>query len=412
MSKLLVPLTTTGLTTNVPRNIVAKVTRSPIQSKSLRVGRVFVTPSVTSSREDYLGYAAVMTDQDYGENSDAWRGLTGVPLVHGAKTLSHLVDGDIICINGRAGFVRTLYRIESNNNVIFATDRCNSNCLMCSQPPKKIDDREKVQENLAMIRLIDQPPEFLGITGGEPTLLRDDLFEIMRALKKHLPDTFVNMLTNGRMFCYEDFAENYAAVGHPLFRAAIPIYSDVPELHDHVVQAEQAFVQTVRGIYNLAALRQRIEIRVVIHKLTYERLPQLAEFIFRNMPFVEHIALMGLEIMGYVRKNLEMLWIDPVDYQDELFRAVRYLNGVGMHVSIYNHQLCVLRKELWPFARKSISDFKNIYLDECEKCSLRDRCGGLFKSSHSIHSKHIKAIKGDEVLQAVGLSQSNLEGSR
>lgn len=395
MSKLLVPLTTTGLAINTRRNIVGRVTKSAIESPALRVDRILVTTSVAPCREDYLGYAAVMTDQDCS-NNDIQEALEGVPLLHDAQDLSHLADGDIICINSGTGFVRTLYRVDSDNNVIFATDRCNSNCLMCSQPPKKIDDREKVEENLTLIRLIDRPPEFLGITGGEPTLLRDDLFRIMGALKQHLPNTFVNMLTNGRMFCYEDFAEAYAAVRHPSFRAAIPLYSDIPDLHDHVVQAEGAFVQTLRGIYNLGALRQRIEIRVVIHKLTYERLPQLAEFIFRNIPFVEHIALMGLEIMGYVRKNLDMLWIDPVDYQDELFGAVRYLNGVGMHVSIYNHQLCVLRKELWPFARKSISDFKNIYLEECEKCSVRDKCGGLFKSSHSIHSKYIKAIKGDE----------------
>ena len=139
MSKLLVPLTTSGVASNVPRNIVAKVTRSPIQSKSLRVDRVLVTPSTTRSREDYLGYAAVMTEQDCS-GDDFWRTLTEVPLLQGAQTLSHLTDGDIVCINRATGFVRTLYRVESDNNVIFATDRCNSNCLMCSQPPKKIDD--------------------------------------------------------------------------------------------------------------------------------------------------------------------------------------------------------------------------------------------------------------------------------
>jgi hypothetical protein len=34
-------------------------------------------------------------------------------------------------------------------------------------------------------------------------------------------------------------------------------------------------------------------VRVVIHALTYRRLPQLAEFIYRNFAFAAHVALMG-----------------------------------------------------------------------------------------------------------------------
>ena len=58
----------------------------------------------------------------------------------------------------------------------------------------------------------------------------------------------------------------------------------------------------------------------------------------------------------------------------------------GMNVSIYNHQLCLLRRPLWRFARKSISDFKNIYLETCQECAVLEECGGLFKSSEQIHS--------------------------
>jgi hypothetical protein len=97
--------------------------------------------------------------------------------------------------------------------------------------------------------------------------------------------------------------------------------------------------------------------------------------------------------MGYTKTNLKQLWIDPVDYQQELEAAATYLAGVGMNVSIYNHQLCILPRSLWRFARKSISDFKNIYLDACQQCSVLDQCGGLFKSSEQIHSTHIAAIR-------------------
>jgi hypothetical protein len=102
---------------------------------------------------------------------------------------------------------------------------------------------------------------------------------------------------------------------------------------------------------------------------------------------------MGLELMGYTKTNLKELWIDPVEYQPQLEAAVDSLAWAGMNVSIYNHQLCVIPRRLWPYARKSISDFKNIYLDECQECSVLDQCGGLFKSAERIHSAHIAPVR-------------------
>ncbi|MNO09519.1 hypothetical protein D3C81_2327510 [compost metagenome] len=50
---------------------------------------------------------------------------------------------------------------------------------MCSQPPKDIDDRWHIEENLRLIDLMDAGEENLGISGGEPTLYRDGLLEIL-----------------------------------------------------------------------------------------------------------------------------------------------------------------------------------------------------------------------------------------
>jgi hypothetical protein len=101
---------------------------------------------------------------------------------------------------------------------------------------------------------------------------------------------------------------------------------------------------------------------------------------------------MGLENIGYAPRNMDKLWIDPLDYQDELESAVELLSTRGMRVSIYNHQLCVLRKSLWKFARKSISDWKNIYLDACNGCGVRNECGGFFQWATKLHSAHIHAL--------------------
>jgi hypothetical protein len=127
----------------------------------------------------------------------------------------------------------------------------------------------------------------------------------------------------------------------------------------------------------------------------------LAEYIYRNLPFVEHVALMGLENIGFAVANIRNLWIDPFDYQGELVSAVEFLSIRGMNVSIYNHQLCVLPPSLWKFARKSISDWKNIYLDECNACGAKHDCGGFFQWARKLHSAHIQPIKS-EIAQVPG----------
>jgi len=303
---------------------------------------------------------------------------------------SYLADGDVLRIWPKNKRVRVLYRRGSLHNHFLLTERCNHYCLMCSQPPKDIDDSWIVEDVLAAIPLLDPSTKEIGFTGGEPTLLGDDLFRILRAVKSYLPRTAIHILSNGRLFAAPEFARRYADIHHFDIMVGIPIYSDVSTVHDYVVQSDGAFDETIRGILNLKRLGQRVEVRIVIHRQTYARLAQLAEFITRNLTFVDHVALMGLEITGFTRINLDSLWIDPMDYQRQLYEAVTWLADSRTNVSIYNHQLCVLDKRLWPFARKSISDWKNEYMPECQGCRVKEDCGGFFSSARIRHSDHIR----------------------
>ena len=61
---------------------------------------------------------------------------------------------------------------------------------------------------------------------------------------------------------------------------------------------------------------QRVEIRVVfVHASTAPRIVETCKWFARNLPFVDHVALMGLENTGFAIANAEELWIDPVDYR-------------------------------------------------------------------------------------------------
>ena len=189
-------------------------------------------------------------------------------------------------------------------------------------------------------------------------------------------------------FSNYEFAIKLAEIGHYDLQIDIPIFSDIDKKHNRIVGAD-TFYRTIEALYNLAYLHQRIGLRVVIHKQTYKRLPQLAEFIYRNFPFVCNVSFMQMETIGLSPKAIDDLWIDPYDYNKELEEAVSVLHQRNMNVSIYNSQLCILPEKIWPFAYQSISDWKRIYLVECTNCQVKERCAGFFSSSANLHSKHI-----------------------
>ena len=306
--------------------------------------------------------------------------------------LSYLDEGDIIRIVPSSNSVRAIYRVNASANFLFVTERCNSFCIMCSQPPRDIDDAHLIEELIEAVPLINKDATEIGITGGEPTLLGERFISLLRTIKISLPQTAIHVLTNGRTFRSQPLVEKVASLKHPDLMFGIPLYSDISDIHDFIVQADGAYDETIRGILNLKRAGQKVEIRVVIHKQSFERLPQLAEFIGRNLQFVDHVALMGLEITGFTRANLEELWIDPIEYGTHLQRAVQVLRRHGIRTSIYNLQRCLLPSDLWPFAVKSISDWKNKYYDECNECSQKNECGGFFESSDIRRSENIKSI--------------------
>jgi len=369
-----------GRPENVERTLIGRIARHPVnrdRADTWLIANDGIAP-------DAAGYMGVFTNTEV-----PWRIAT--PAVYGVRALDYLDDGDVISVDPN-GFVRTLYRRASPHNFILMTEQCNSYCLMCSQPPRAIDDSGRLGDHFRLVTLIDPATRELGITGGEPTLFRDDFIRLIAHCAAHLPSTALHVLTNGRMFFYRSFAAKLGAVAHPDLMLGIPLYSDIDSEHDYIVQARGAFEDTVLGLLNLDRNGVAVEIRVVLHRLTIPRLRKLAEFIVRNLPFAAHVALMGLEMFGLVHQNLDELWIDPIDYQEELFAATDVLAVSGMTVSLYNQQLCVLDRRLWPFARKSISDWKRIYLDECNRCAARDACGGLFESAARKHSAHIRAL--------------------
>lgn len=374
-----------AITSHIEFPLIGRLSFSAVPSKQ-RAKTIIVNPILRKS--EWKSYQSVILSSrgDFDKVRDM-----GVSAIYFNADISALSEGDIVEIQP-AGRLSVLYQIQSRHNVIFATSKCNSNCIMCPQP---VDNSEGslTDRNLEIISLMDKCTDDIAITGGEPTIIGKDLFRLILACKELLPNTSLLLLTNARKFSDFDYTHFFSSLQHPKITIGTSLYSDNDTEHDRIVGSDGAFHETVKGILNLGTFRNRVEIRTVVHKYTYKRLSRIAEFIYRNMTFVNHIAFMGLETMGVAKQNLESLWIEPTDISSDLEEAVHYLIQRDMNVSIYNIPLCLLPHTLWNYARQSISDWKNSFDSKCLLCNVRGSCSGLFESGIDLYKNYLRPFK-------------------
>ena len=379
-----------GVSTSEPSSVLRL--RSPVHSKE-RLTTDFV---IVRSREELQYAVNARLDRVMIINNDRVETFPEVAtlsrVISVSEKFDYLSEGDIIGFHPASKRFRTLYRRTSGHNSFLVTDRCNHYCLMCSQPPKDIDDRWILGEIKTALPLIDKDTRSLGFTGGEPLLDWREFLDVLAICRDELPNTAIHVLSNGRAFVRDEVVAAWAGIRHPNLTVGIPIYAAVDHIHDHVVQARGAFDETVLGVLKLKDKGQRVEIRVVLHALTAPRIVETCKWFARNLPFVDHVALMGLENTGFAIANADELWIDPIDYQRDLSNAVDLLVSAKMNVSVYNLQRCILDRSVWPYASQSISDWKNGYIEQCDRCIEKDQCSGFFTSGRPRRSRGISPI--------------------
>ena len=268
--------------------------------------------------------------------------------------------------------------------LVYVTNQCNSNCIMCPDSVKlRTRPNEVTMENLLeQIGEINPEAEHVDITGGEPTLLKEQLPELIEAVFRQAPDAEVLMLSNGRSFAVGGYTERFSAFAHRRLKIEIPIHGDCAELHDRIAGCPESFVQTRAGIHHLLEAGVEVGIRIVVSRLNYSRLNELIRFISREFPEIKYVNLMGMEVLGNAWKNREQVWIEFDEVKDSLQQAVEQCFVCGIIPSLYNYPLCLFDRKYWYCYRNSISDYKIRYFEECEKCTEKSRCGGFFASTY------------------------------
>lgn len=314
-------------------------------------------------------------------------------IIQVTETADPLEDGDIIVTLNNAVYI--VYKQHSDSNTLFLTERCDNFCIMCSQPPKDIDDSWRVNDALGIINLLDDEPRTLGVSGGEPTILSADFLNILSRCHEKLPQTQLHILTNGKKLSDRDFINNIRQIGHQRVLWGIPLYGSTALEHDYHVQSRGAFNQTINGLYHLETIGQHIELRIVLTMDVLNNIEALCEFISRNLSFVSFVALMGVELTGFAKRNYKQVYSSIAGYLPALISGVNILKLNGIQALIYNIPQCHLPLSLRDLAVQSISDWKNEFPNGCDGCTSKAICCGFFESN--IYHKSgilIKSLNG------------------
>ncbi len=112
--------------------------------------------------------------------------------------LPSAINGDVLLVNPRRGVADRLIRRNSPHNTFVITERCDQLCVMCSQPPKQ--HHVDLFSYFEAAALLAPPNAVIGLSGGEPTLYKGQLFGLLSRVMQQRPDISFHVLTNAQHF--------------------------------------------------------------------------------------------------------------------------------------------------------------------------------------------------------------------
>lgn len=296
--------------------------------------------------------------------------------------LSLYQEKDVLSVN-EYGIIYCEYNSLSGDNALILTMQCNSNCIMCpcSEASRRNGRLCSANELISIMNYMPEDVEHLTLTGGEPTLLKEDFFEFLTHIQNTRSGTHFQLLTNGRAFSDYRFTERFISCLPDSIDVGIPIYGYNSETHDSITRADGSFKEAIIGIHNLLHYHIDVEVRIVLTKMNIEYLDKIAAYIVKYLPGVNKVAFMGLELMGNAAKNMAEVWIPYEEASKKSEKAVNRLIANGINVQLFNMPLCKVPENLWNVCAMSITDYKVQYNEECANCAVKNICGGIFEST-------------------------------
>lgn len=268
------------------------------------------------------------------------------------------------------------------------TTKCNQLCLNCpndenfwNQKITKEDLFNFVDENW------DDNISLVGLIGGEPTI-SPFFFETIYYLLKHNSKLKIHINSNGLLFYYPKFCENFQILRRTGcdFHIEFGIYSPNGQVHDSITQVNGSWEKSLQGLKNMLSKKFNVGMRTVVSKMNYKTLKDYGRMIEdNNLKEITSFTFIGMDVIGTAYQNREKLLVSHLDQAPEIEKGILSLLRVG--ISEEKIQVHLLPKALFskPFQKFVVKSdcVDGAFIDNgplCKKCIFYNQCPHLLKS--------------------------------
>ncbi len=288
--------------------------------------------------------------------------------------------------------------------------RCNELCVFC--PCARKSRQYDMLDPDFIINAIDlalekQPIEMVVISGGEPTLY-SGLIKIINAIQeRHLQ---FGILSNSLRFSNQDFLSGFIDSVGSDFELTTAFHSHLPKTHDEVTSVKGSFCRSLEGVKNLLSSGVRVTVKMVINNMSYQTLPDYAQWIYDTFPDEVNWVLCNIDLCGTAFDNRDVAAVAFNKSRPYLEKALdvvidNYKAGRKRRVNVYNTPFCCIDPYYWKFLQRYESEIRipalllppksgekpNIrfdlegdsgtFFEQCEKCAVKQICPGTWKQT-------------------------------
>lgn len=303
-----------------------------------------------------------------------------------------------------------------NRTDVILNYKCNNNCRFCYAATfrrynkfRGFDEiKKEIQESFRNgIRLIN-------FNGGEPTI-HPKIIEIIKFAKETGFEN-IQIITNGRMFSYEDFTKRILDAGLNILMFSI--HGHKPQIHDYLTRVPESFKQSTQGIKNINKLKNQgykitIMSNTTITKINYKYLTQIAKLL--TGIGVNQLQFTFVDPIGSAWGNREDMIPKISEVEEYLYRALKvnmpntssegipfcFMKGFEKNVGeLYMPDYWEMRapdkeNRSFDFRKKKINKVKG---KVCKKCKFYNVCEGIWENYAKIYGfNEFKPIFGTKI---------------
>jgi len=285
--------------------------------------------------------------------------------------------------------------------ILKLNNRCNMNCLFCadSSATRHLPDNE-LNSILSGLKENRKRFDSLIITGGEPTIY-GKLFKVLRYAKYTCKYKKICLVTNGILLSYPTFLDKLIKLGVDSFQ--ISYFALTKEKQDALSRTRNTFDYVNKGIKNAVKSGKEVRINVVINKLNYEYLPEIAEHLIKLK--VNSITLAFMNPIGESVKNGKSILAVPfaavMPFVKLSFEKAKELGFDNLFIE--NFPLCIAREYMdrisdlrKPEENKDYYNSGKAKTKECSECSYNENCDGIWQGYlKQFGDKELKPVRNE-----------------